>query len=59
MAEGIKPREITHELLHELSVWTRQSPMFLSSPQGKAFGVELREVFDLAHQALDMKEIRL
>jgi hypothetical protein len=44
-----QPREITPQLLSEFEVWTQTASMFLASPEGRAFGAELREVIRLAH----------
>jgi hypothetical protein len=45
-------REITHKVIDEFEVWTRRATMFVSSPEGRTFGEELRSIFALAHQAL-------
>jgi hypothetical protein len=44
----VMPREVNTELLAEFIAWTRTADMFRSSPQGEAFGAELRLVFLLA-----------
>ena len=48
MTDTIEPRPVNTDLLAELMAWTRTADMFLSSPQGRAFGEELREVIILA-----------
>jgi hypothetical protein len=48
MSVTTRPREVTSELLAEFMAWTRSADMFLSSPQGEAFGAELRSVLLLA-----------
>ncbi len=46
------PRPVTTDLLVQFVAWTRTADMFLSSPQGAAFGEELRDVFKLAAERL-------
>jgi len=48
-----KPRKITRELLTEFTDWTFTAPMFLSSPEGQAFAIEMRGVIELAQKALE------
>lgn len=45
---GIKVRPVTPELIRDFIEWTGIASMFLSSPEGAAFGQELRAVFELA-----------
>jgi hypothetical protein len=53
------PRLVTREFLEELFAWTRNAPMFSSSPEGQQFAEELREVFDLAAEALEQRALGL
>jgi hypothetical protein len=48
----LQSRKITSTLLGEFEQWTRTASMFVSSPQGAAFGEELRAVFALAKKQL-------
>jgi hypothetical protein len=50
-------RPITQALINEFITWTRVSLMFLTSPEGKSFGRELRQVFRLAEIALQRPSI--
>lgn len=52
----VKPRPVTPALLKEFMQWTREAPMFLTSPQGQAFAEELRVVFELAEVGNDFLE---
>jgi hypothetical protein len=44
----VLPRPITPQILVEFMEWTREAPMFLTSPEGRAFAQELRVVLELA-----------
>lgn len=48
----IQPRQITPGLLDDFEKWTREAPMFLSSPQGVAFAQEMRSVIRLARMSM-------
>jgi hypothetical protein len=48
-----KPRPITPAFLNELVEWTRTADMFRSSPEGRAFGEEMRAVIELAKIGLN------
>jgi hypothetical protein len=51
-----EPRPITRDVLDEFFAWTRSAPMFLSSPEGRQFGEELREAFNLAYETLESRD---
>jgi hypothetical protein len=51
-----EPRPITRAVLEEFFVWTRSAPMFLSSPEGRQFGEELREAFTLVYETLERRD---
>lgn len=46
-------RPITQDVLEEFFKWTVEAPMFLDSPEGRAFGSELRDVICLARKGLN------
>ena len=48
-------REITPQLLDKFVAWTRRAEMFQSSPEGAAFAEELRQVLNLAREALALE----
>lgn len=50
------PRHISREILDEFLGWTRTAPMFLSSPEGRVFGEEMRSVICLAYEALENRD---
>jgi hypothetical protein len=51
-----EPRPITRDVLEQFFAWTRSAPMFLSSPEGRQFGEELREAFNLAYERLESRD---
>ncbi len=53
------PRPITQAVLDELFAWTRSAPMFSSSPEGRVFGEEMREVINLACEALASRDVEV
>jgi len=53
----VSPRPVTADLLVEFVAWTRTADMFRSSPQGEAFGEELREVFKMAAELLGQRSV--
>ena len=52
----LDPRPITPELLDEFECWTHTALMFISSPEGDAFGKEMRGVITLARKALETEK---
>jgi hypothetical protein len=50
------PRPITFELLEQFDQWTRMADMFRISPEGIAFGEEMRDVINLARIGLSKTE---
>jgi hypothetical protein len=47
-----RARPITPQLLDEFAEWTQKAEMFTMSPEGRAFGEEMRTVIHLARIGL-------
>ena len=50
--KSVGPRPVTPELLDEFVKWTHTASMFTNSPEGAAFGFELRDVIRLAKEGM-------